>query len=298
MERLTQDKIIFPEIIWQRPQNMHKRQAGKILIIAGSKGMSGAGLLTVEAAFRTGIGLVVFGYPTNLKEVYRQVLPEMMSLILPETPAGSLSLKALDEIIKSSEDVDVVVLGPGLTRNSETVSLIQQAVTKIDKPLIIDADGLNAIAEDGPDDIFPDRPGPTIITPHYGEMGRLIKMSPQEVEDDKYILSKRYAKDWNIILVLKGHETLITEPGGKQVINKSGGPGLATAGAGDVLSGIIGTLCSQNKDKLFEATASAVYLHGLAGDLAAKEIGERSVMASDVINLLPSALKQAESQLK
>ncbi len=297
MERLIQDKIIFPEIIWQRPQNIHKRQAGKVLIIAGSKGMSGAGLLTAEAAFRTGIGLVVFGYPTNLKEVYRQVLPEMMSLILPETPAGSLSLKALDEIVKGSEDVDLVVLGPGLTRNSETVSLIQQVVIKIDKPLIIDADGLNAISEGNPEEIFTSRPCLTIITPHYGEMGRLIKMPPKEIEDDKYKLSARYAKEWNLILVLKGHETLITEPSGKQVVNRSGGPGLATAGSGDVLSGIIGTLCSQNKEKLFEATASAVYLHGLAGDLGESEIGERSVMATDVINYLPKALKQVESQL-
>ena len=297
MERLIQDKIIFPEIIWQRPQNIHKRQAGKILIIAGSKGMSGAGLLTAEAAFRTGIGLVVFGYPTNLKEVYRQVLPEMMSLILPETPAGSLSLLALDEIIKGSEDVDLVVLGPGLTKNSETVSLIQQVVIKIDKPLIIDADGLNAIAESDPNEIFQNRLSPTIITPHYGEMGRLIEMPPKEIEDDKYKLSARYAREWNLILVLKGHETLITEPSRKQVVNQSGGPSLATAGSGDVLSGIIGTLCSQNKEKLFEATASAVYLHGLAGDLAESEIGERSVMATDVINNLPKALKQAESQL-
>ncbi|MFH1598615.1 MAG: NAD(P)H-hydrate dehydratase [Patescibacteria group bacterium] len=297
MERLIQDKIIFPEIIWQRPQNIHKRQAGKILIIAGSKGMSGAGLLTAEAAFRTGIGLIVFGYPESLKDVYRKVLPEMMSLILPETPAGSLSLKALEEIVKGSEDVDMVVLGPGLTRNSETVSLIQQVVAKIDKPLIIDADGLNAISEGNPDEIFSNRPNRTIITPHYGEMGRLIKLSPKEIEDNKYKLSERYAREWNLTLVLKGQETLITEPAGKQVINKSGGPGLATAGSGDVLSGIIATLGAQNQEKLFEAAATSVYLHGLAGDLATKEIGERSVMATDVINYLPEALKYTESQV-
>ncbi|MBU1148681.1 NAD(P)H-hydrate dehydratase, partial [Patescibacteria group bacterium] len=235
MERLIQDKIIFPEIIWQRPQNMHKRQAGKILLIAGSKGMSGAGLLTAEAAFRTGIGLIIFAYPQNLKDVYRQVLPEMMSLILPETPAGSIALSAADEIIRGSEDVDVVVLGPGLTRNSETVSLIQQVVVKIDKPLIIDADGLNAIAEGDPDEPFANRPNQTIITPHYGEMSRLTKLSAKELEDDKFIQAKKYAKDWNLILVLKGNETLITSPSGRQVVNKTGGPGLATAGSGDVL---------------------------------------------------------------
>jgi NAD(P)H-hydrate epimerase len=156
---------------------------------------------------------------------------------------------------------------------------------------------LNAISEGNPEVIFKNRPAPTVITPHYGEMGRLVKMSPKEVEDNKYKLSEQYSKEWNLILVLKGHETLITEPSGKQVINQSGGPSLATAGSGDVLSGIIGTLGAQNKEKLFEASSTAVYLHGLAGDLATQEIGERSVMASDVINLLPQVLKKAESQL-
>lgn len=122
-------------------------------------------------------------------------------------------------------------------------------------------------------------------------------MPPKEVEDNKYKLSERFSKEWNLILVLKGHETLIAEPAGQQVINKSGGPGLATAGSGDVLSGIIGTLAAQNLEKLFEASSTAVYLHGLAGDLATKEIGERSVMATDVINYLPKALKKAEKQL-
>lgn len=295
---LVQDHLLFPQILWERPQNIYKRACGKILILAGSKNMSGAALLTAEAAFRSGAGLVILGYPENLKEVYQKMLPEAMSLILPETPSGSLSLKAFDAILQAIEDIDLVVLGPGLTRNRETQQLIEKLVVELNKPLVIDADGLNAIADSSQEvkDIFLKRQKETIITPHFGEMSRLTKIPVKEIEENKLRIAREYSQAWKIILVLKGFETVISQGKGRVVINKSGGPGLATAGTGDVLAGVIATFGAQNLKKLFEATATAVYIHGLAGDLAQKKLGTRSVIASDVIKNLSKAILKIEKE--
>lgn len=283
-------KHLFRDILKTRPKRVHKKQLGNILIIAGSKNMSGAGLLCARAALRTGAGVVTLAYPEILANVYRRSLPETLNLILSQTKAGSLSAKAYKEVIKSARDKDLVALGPGLTRNKETQQLIIKLIKNLDKPLVIDADGLNALADTKKiKPILNNRKSLTILTPHEGEMSRLIDLSVREISQNRKSVAKKYARLWCATVVLKGYQTIIADQKGRAVINKTGGPHLATAGAGDVLTGIIATLASQNLAKPFEAAASAVHLHGLAGDLAKKKLGERSVTASDIIEYIPQA---------
>lgn len=295
MNILNQDHLLFPEILWKRPQNIYKRQCGKILILAGSRGMAGAATLATEAAFRSGAGVVLLGFPDALKDVYKKVLPDTMSMPLESTPAGSISIKAYSNIIKITTDIDIVAVGPGLSKNNETVKLIQKLITNIDKPLILDADGINALTDKT--SLLTKRPGPTIITPHPGEAGRLMQMKPEAINKDRIKIVQKMASKFNTITVLKGSQTMICEPEGRVVINQSGGPELATAGTGDVLLGITATFCSQNLNKLFEATSTACYLHGLVGDILREKIGERSVIASDIIKALPKAIQKAEKEL-
>ena len=146
MQKLIQDHLLFPEVLWERPLNIYKRALGKVLVIAGSRGMAGAAALTLEAAYRAGAGIVTLGFPEGLVAVYKKILPEAMTLPLPETPAGSISTKAKDEIIKNSQDFDCAVIGPGLSQNAETMQLVWEIFFKIKKPIILDADGLNAIS--------------------------------------------------------------------------------------------------------------------------------------------------------
>ncbi len=310
MKHAIQHHLLFPEILWARPQNVHKRQLGKVLIVAGSKTMSGAGLMCAEAAFRTGAGLVVMAYPEGLKNVYRAVLPEAMSVIVPETSAGTMARAGVEEVLKAAETCDVVVVGPGLSRHPETAQLVRQLVWRLEKPLVLDADGLNAIADDerGSEAFFAVRQAPTVLTPHIGEMARLTKRSSVAVAADRAHVAGEAARTWKSIVVLKGHQTLIaasdgppggrgSPAGGRLVENRSGSPALATAGTGDVLAGMVGTLVAQNTGKMFEATVTAVYLHGRAGEIAERIVGTRSVTASDVMKALPEAIKNIEREM-
>ena len=297
-EVLQQEHLLFSDVLWSRPQNFNKRQAGKILVIAGSRTMAGAALMLAEAAFRTGVGLVTLAYPESLRATIQPFLPEMMSLTLPETSSGSLAAEAITPIEEALDDADLVAIGPGLTRNAETQTVIRKLIRDIPLPLVVDADALNAVSdgEDDPVRVFGERTGPTVLTPHVGEFARLTGLDPKEIEERRLALVREYATDWKSVLVLKGNETLIAEPDGRLVRNISGTPALATAGTGDVLTGIISTLVTQNSKHVFEATATAVYLHGRAGELAEKEKGERGVMATDVIEKLGDTIKAEEKE--
>lgn len=315
---LIQDHLLFPEILWKRPVAMYKYQAGKVFILAGSKGMAGAAVLTTEAAFRSGTGIIVLGFPESLKEVYKGVLPEAMTLTLPETPNGSISLKAKDLILESIKTSDAVAMGPGLSKNPETIQLVWELFPNIKKPLVLDADALNAISlgfkviktvKSSQDiaEIFKQIKTPIVITPHSQEMFRIVKaikekkefskINAQYIEDNKPQIASYVAKKLGIMVVLKGKDTVIADKD-RVIINKTGGPALATAGTGDVLTGMITSFVAQNPKEILEAVATAVYLHGLAGDLAAKSLGERSVIASDIIKFIPKAIKQAEGEIE
>jgi NAD(P)H-hydrate epimerase len=318
MDKLIyQEKLLFPEILWERPVHYYKSQAGKVLVLAGSSGMTGAAILTCEAVFRSGTGVLLLGFPEKTKEFYKEVLPEAMTLPLPSTYSGSLAKKAEGLILGESKASDVIIIGPGLSTNSETVHLIWELVFKLEKPVVLDADGLSALAqgiavmrskesEDFMSDFFAKRRDPLIITPHPGEAFRIldaakltalkdVKLTPDYVEKHKEKISRILSDALNCFVILKGHNTNIVEPSGRQVVNLIGGPELAKAGTGDVLSGIVGSFVAQNPDEVFEAAATAVYLHGLAGEIAKEALSDRSVMASDVIKYLPQAIKKAEN---
>jgi NAD(P)H-hydrate epimerase len=316
MDIINQTKPLFPKLLWNRPVHYYKTQAGRILVLAGSKGMTGAAILTCEAVFRSGTGILLLGFPKSLKQIYKEILPEAMTLELPETPSISISKKADCEIIEQAKTSDVVIMGPGMSTNAETIQVIWQLLFEIEKPIVLDADGLTAFAKglevmrthesiDFMQDYLRKIQNTLVITPHPGEAARILnavkfdqykKVKADYIEKHKEEIAPFLANNLGIIVVLKGHDTVIAEPNGRVVVNRVGGPELATAGSGDVLSGIIGSFIGQNPKEIFEAVSTAVYLHGLAGKIAKEKVGERSVIASDVIRYLPEAIKSAENE--
>ena len=293
--QVQDDKPVFSEILWALPQNVNKYNRGSVLMVAGSTGMAGAGVLAADAAIRAGVGLVTLAHPDSLIEVYGKMLPETMTMPLPSTPAGTLAQSAAEAVLTKADSFNVLAIGPGLSKNSETQAAVVEILMNWKKPKVVDASALTAyVARPELYDEF------TIITPHASEMRELFTSDRfkkgSQIEADKLAAAEEFAAlHPKPILVLKGHGTVIVNgSSGRIVISKTGSPGLAKAGTGDVLTGIMAGLVAQNQDKLFESAATAVYLHGLAGDLAENSIGERSITASDVIKFLPKAVKEAE----
>ncbi|MFC1713947.1 NAD(P)H-hydrate dehydratase [Candidatus Poribacteria bacterium] len=272
-----------------RRRDAHKGSFGKALILAGSVGFTGAAALASEAALRIGAGLVTLGIPESLNTVMEVKLTEVMTRPLPETESQSLASEARDEIMDLVDGLDVVALGPGLSRDPETVSLVRQLCREIRIPKVIDADGLNALAEDR--DVLKDLSSQTILTPHPGEMARLMGCSISDVQSDRIGVAQDFAKENGIVLVLKGVPTVTTDPLGMVYLNSTGNPGLASGGTGDVLTGAIAGLLAQGLDAI-DAAILGVYVHGLAGDLAAEAQGEAGMLAGDVLRHLPAAIQQ------
>lgn len=280
---------IARELLPPRPKDAHKKSHGRVLIVAGSKGMTGAAVLCAKACMRAGSGYVTLAFPESLKEIFHQITPEVLTLALPATSNGSIGYQALKIILEKETDFDVLVLGPGISRGAETLSFAIELIKKTTLPLVLDADGLYAAATNI--GAFKEKKNKlTILTPHKKEMARLAKVDIGEIHERRQGLLIEKAVEWNVYLVLKGYNTLVVSPNGETFTNTSGGPELATAGTGDVLSGIIASILAANLKKPYESIALAVYLHGLAGAAAAEKFGERSVMAADVIELFPTVL--------
>jgi len=277
----------LPTQLLRRRPDAHKGDFGHIFILAGSARFSGAAVLSGEAAIRSGAGLVTLGIPKSLNSAIIKIKPkEVMTLPLPETSDGSLSLGGYKKIKDFVKNTDVLVVGPGLTQNKSTQGLTRKVISKIDKPVVIDADGLNALV--GHLDLLGFA---RILTPHPGEMARLLGFSIKKVQDNRIYITRKFAKDYKVTLVLKGHDTIVADFNGNLYINKTGNPGMATAGSGDVLTGMIAAFLAQGL-KAFDASKCAVYLHGLAGDLAAKEKTQLGMIASDIIDKIPEAVKK------
>jgi len=272
-----------------RQRDAHKGSFGRALILAGSEGLTGAAALASEAALKVGAGLVTLGIPRSLNAIMEVKLTEVMTRPLPETESLSLANGARDEIMSLVDGIDVVALGPGLSRNPETVSLIQQLCKEINIPKVIDADGLNALAEDK--NILKGLGPQTVLTPHPGEMSRLMGCSIPDVESDRMGIAQKFAEENGVVLVLKGAPTVIADPQGMAYLNSTGNPGMASGGTGDVLTGAIAGFLSQGLDAT-EAAMLGVYIHGLAGDLAAAAQGEAGMLAGDVLQQLPAAIQQ------
>ena len=271
-----------------RPPDAHKGAAGRVFVLAGSSGMSGAAALCTMGALRVGAGLVTLGIPKGLHHPMVEKLTEAMFRALPETKEGSLSLQGLPEIVSAAGEMDAVAIGPGLSQHPQTKTLVRQLLPKIPKPLVLDADGLNALAEDVA--LLKKLPLPIILTPHPGEMGRLIRLSPEEVQRDRQRIAAEFAKMYRVIVVLKGHATVVARYDGEVYVNDTGNPGMASGGCGDVLTGMIAGLLGQRLAP-FDAARLGVYLHGLAGDLAAADRGEIGLLASDLADRIPQAIR-------
>lgn len=283
----------LPTLLLRRRPNAHKGDFGHIFILAGSARFSGAAVLCAGAAMRAGAGLATLGIPKSLSEdIIKIKTKEVMIFPLPETSDGTLSLSGYKKIKDFVKNTDVLVVGPGLTQNKSTQGLVRKVISKIDKPIVIDADGLNALV--GHLDILLSTTNyklSTTLTPHPGEMARLMGVSIKKVQVDRKDITKKFAKDYKATLVLKGHNTVVADYHGNLYINKTGNPGMATAGSGDVLTGMIAAFLGQGLNQ-FEASKYAVYLHGLAGDLAAKKKTQIGMLASDIIDKIPEAIKK------
>ncbi len=277
----------LPKLAKRRP-DAHKGDFGHVLLLAGSRGMVGAGCLAAWGALRGGAGLVTVGCPQSLYQIFAAKLTEAMGLPLPETKSGGLSRKGLDQIVEVAYRCKVVALGPGMGRDPETAELVRELACRLDHVLILDADALDAFA--GNAERFCERKGPTLITPHPGEMGMLVGKSAAQVQEEREGIAVEFAKRFEVFAVLlKGAGTIVTDGTGL-FENPTGNPGMATGGSGDVLTGVVSALVAQRLDH-FEAGCLGAYVHGLAGDLAARKYGQISMTAGDIISCLPAAFE-------
>jgi NAD(P)H-hydrate epimerase len=275
-----------------RKRDAHKGDFGKIMAVTGSAGMTGAGMLTGAAALRAGAGLVYLAVPGALAGIYEAGISETITIAAGGPEALRLGPDAAGEIVSAAERMDAVAIGPGLSAGRETRMAVRQIISGVKKPLVIDADALNAVSDDV--SILAGIGGGAVLTPHEGEMARLLGTDPESVRADRLGAARGFAVKWGVTLVLKGFRTIIATPGGTAHVNPTGNPGMATAGAGDVLTGIIVAFIGGGMAP-HEAALAAAYLHGLAGDLAAFELGEPSVTASDIARHLPAAMKAVAS---
>ncbi len=272
-----------------RGLNAHKGVAGHVYIIAGSPGLTGAAAMSGNAAMRAGAGLTVVGVPESLNHILEAKLDEVMTQPLPENFGHHLSYKAFDLAMTRIEWANCIVIGPGLGRDPDTAKLIDKIFDqKLDKPFVIDADGLNLLSD------FPELmkklPANTVLTPHPGEFSRLTNTPVKDILKSRFEIVEEYAKKWNAIIALKGAPTLTAIPDDGVYINPTGNPGMASGGTGDILTGIIAGFIAQGVPASIAAWM-AVYLHGAAGDKAAEELNVYSLIAGDVLKYLPTILK-------
>jgi NAD(P)H-hydrate epimerase len=281
------------ELITPRTPDSHKGDYGRVLVVAGSRGKTGAAHLSAIGALRSGAGLVTIATPASCQAVVAAMAAEYMTEALAETDAG-LDQEGVDRVLEWARDV--IAIGPGLGRADGTRDFIRQLVDRATMPLVIDADGLNAFSED-PDRLAGREGRDVIITPHPGEMGRLVGMSTDEVQSSRLEIARNFATAHHVYVVLKGHRTLIATPDAKVFINPTGNPGMATGGTGDVLTGMIAAWLAQ----LLDAEAAcklAVFLHGMAGDLAEADEGEVAMTAADVAGHLGDAIMELTARRK
>ncbi|NPV47882.1 MAG: NAD(P)H-hydrate dehydratase [Armatimonadetes bacterium] len=269
-----------------RSPDAHKGDAGRVLIVAGSPGLTGAAVLAGNGAARAGAGLVTVGVPQPLQPVVAAKLTEVMTLGLPAAAEGALGPEALPELLGWVDRVDAVALGPGLSQQPGVAELVLALVQQLTVPLVLDADALNALV--GHTDALRARSGETVVTPHPGELSRLMGLSIAEIQADRLAAARSAATELGCVVVLKGAATVVADPSGDAWINSTGNPGMASGGMGDVLTGVIAALLAGGARPL-EAAVAGVYLHGLAGDLAAADLGPRGFLAGDLLERLPAA---------
>ncbi len=274
-----------------RAPDAHKGDFGHLLVVAGSLGKSGAAALAGHAALRSGAGLVTIATPLSQQPIIAALRMEVMTEPLPETPAQSASLKARGRILELGQRTDAIAVGPGVSLDPETQSLIRELIMEVERPMVVDADGLTALA--GHLDLLKSAPAPRCLTPHPGEMARLLGVTVAEVQADRIDAVRNFCQRYRTFLVLKGARSVIGEPDGKIYINPTGNPGMATGGSGDLLTGMVGAFLARRLAAL-AALQAGVFLHGLAGDLARDEKGEEGVIAGDILEAIPRAILKVQ----
>jgi NAD(P)H-hydrate epimerase len=276
-----------------RAQDANKGRFGHVLVIGGSLGKAGAAALAGMGALRSGAGLVSVATARGVLPTVAGFAPELMTEPLAETESGTISKEAYDpeRLKKIAENKSVVAIGPGISRHPDTVQFVRSAVSNCRLPVVLDADGLNAF--EGAIQGLEGSLRPLVLTPHPGEMARLTGIATPDIQKDRIGIARKFAREHNIHLVLKGHRTVLARNAEPTWINPTGNPGMATGGTGDVLTGMIAGFIAQNLYDIPAATRCAVYLHGLAGDIARERLGEHSLVATDILAALPEAIRRA-----
>jgi len=273
-----------------RPFAGHKGTFGHLVVVAASEGKTGAAALTGEGALRTGAGLVTVAVPASLNDILEVKLTEAMTLPLPEAQGRrALGLAALEPLLEFSADKSALALGPGLGTHPETQQLIRQLVRKVPQPMVIDADGLNALA--GEMSCLTEAAGPRLLTPHPGEMARLVGGTPKDVQARRLEVAQEMAVRYGVVVVLKGAQTVVAGPDGRVSLNPTGNPFLASGGTGDVLTGLIGGYLAQRLDP-WDAARLGVYLHGLAADFLMDKRGPGGLVAGDLVAVFPELVAE------
>ncbi len=278
-----------------RPRKLssHKGDYGRIFILAGCQGLTGAAHLAGMGALKAGAGLVTVGVPEKIYPLVAKREAEVMVAPFPSTAQGTFAFRSLKPILAFSKSQDVLALGPGVSGNRETQRLIRKVIQESVQPLVIDADGLNALKGELP--VLRHSRYRAILTPHPGEFVRLFGGGLASKNTARKKRAKEVAQKFGIFVVLKGFHTVVASPEGEIYVNPTGNPGMATAGSGDVLTGIIAALTGQ-RFSLWDSARFGVYLHGLAGDLACKKTGEASLTAGDILEWLPAAIKKVRGR--
>jgi len=286
----------FAALLAPRPRDSNKGMYGHALIVGGSFGKSGAAAMAGMAALRAGAGLSTVATPARVLTSVASFAAELMTEPLAETAAGSIAMAAAESghFTDLAKPMTVVAIGPGLGRDPETVQFAQEAVRQTKVPLVLDADGLNAF--EGKTNLLDGRRRPLVLTPHPGEMSRLAGISIKAVQADRVNIARSFARYHHLVLVLKGNRTVIGLPDGSLWVNPTGNPGMATGGTGDILTGMTAGVIAQMPKDYTRAAIAAVYLHGLAGDVAAERMGEHSLVATDLLDGLPEAFRRAAQQ--
>ncbi len=290
---LLEKRDLLPAFTMRR-KNSHKGTYGHLLIVAGSLGKTGAAVMAARAGLVSGAGLVTAAIPASCLPIVARSAVELMTEPLAETPAKTVSREATARVLSLLRGKDALLLGPGLSTDESTCEFVWELIPKVKTPVVIDADGLNILALRP--ELLKRLPRPAVLTPHPGEFARLTGISISDVIAGKLELAPAFARENRVYLILKGYRTLIADPKGHVYINPTGNPGMATGGTGDVLSGIAASFLMQLKDPL-GAAAAAVYVHGLSGDLAAEKLGERAMVAGDLIRFLRRAIKSMEDEV-
>lgn len=279
-------------LLAKRKKDSHKGTFGRAGIIGGSRGMTGAPYLTSKSCLRTGSGLVYTISPKMLETILCIKLTEAIVRPVYDEDEGHFTKDSLTELMVEIDSLDVIGIGPGMGVDDDRVYIMENIISGVCKPMVIDADGLNCISKNP--DMLKNKKSSIILTPHPGEMARLLGTTVDEIESDRLGYASRFAKEYGVTLVLKGSETVVSSETGETYINKTGNPGMATAGSGDVLTGVIVSLLGQRYEP-YDAARLGVYIHGLAGDIALEDKGEYGMIARDILENIPKAIRRIES---